>query len=357
MIEGEAATGVLERADDDDWFRVSLVEGVEYTITLSAAGQEPISRPFLSLFNDQSAITGGASFTDTPSSSSAVFTADYTGTYFVSARSFDDSVTGTYSVTLAAEAGAIDTGTLVLSLEEGDFAITDVSGVPTATGSGTTVIGIANSPSLLRATGSQMQFTATSASVDAGAFVPLIGGVTSPLFAGELVIDVATLSGRITSLGDPIFSLADFGVVFTGVTFGDNTLNFDAGLTLDNGQTGIGIEFDGALILDKSGLRFGVGGTLAIPDFALSFGNAQTFTVSGAALQYDGVADEIQAQGAIAAGIGQTSVTFDLTGDNFIAFGAARPDGRGAFRVSGGPRAFRTVGGDLSARRHRPFWL
>ena len=327
VIQGEAATGVLEQGADEDWFRMSLVEGVEYTVTLLASGADPIAGPLINILNDQSAFASGVSFNDMATSSSAVFTAGYTGTFFVSAASFDSSVTGTYSVTLEAEPGAIDTGGLALSLEEGDFVVTDVGGVPTASGSGTTLIGVTASPNLLRATGSQTQFTATSASIVADAFTPQIGGLASPLFAGQLDIDVASLSGTITSTGEPIFSLGSFGVEFTGVRLGNNALNFDAGLTLDNGQTGVAIQFDDALILDEGGFRFGVGGTLAIPDFALSLGSAKTFTVSGASLQYDGVEDEIRAQGAIATGIGGNTVVFDLTGDNFVAFGGTRPGG------------------------------
>jgi serralysin len=91
--------GYVNAAGDQDWYRVDLVAGQQYTFALNGFGTGAIADPYLRLFNasgvevahdDDSGPLGGARLTVTASAS---------GTYYVSAGGFA-SGTGQYMLTM-----------------------------------------------------------------------------------------------------------------------------------------------------------------------------------------------------------------------------------------------------------------
>jgi serralysin len=91
--------GYVNTASDQDWYRVDLVAGQQYTFALNGFGTGAIADPYLRLFNgsgsqlafdDDSGPLGGARLS---------FTATATGTYYVSAGGFNGG-TGQYMLTM-----------------------------------------------------------------------------------------------------------------------------------------------------------------------------------------------------------------------------------------------------------------
>lgn len=91
---GIPVNGVIDLDGDHDWYRIELVAGQKYTFTLTGNGPTPLSDPYLRLrdaggtelaFDDDS----GAGL-----NSKIIFTAGYTGTYYLDASAFSSEIGG-----------------------------------------------------------------------------------------------------------------------------------------------------------------------------------------------------------------------------------------------------------------------
>ena len=97
---GDSFSGTLESIGDRDWVAISVTEGETYQVDLLGAGSGEGTLPdsYLRLFDGEGRLVewdddGGAGF-----DSALYFTAETTGTYFVSAGAFSDRFTGTYRI-------------------------------------------------------------------------------------------------------------------------------------------------------------------------------------------------------------------------------------------------------------------
>ena len=103
---GDNVTDSLETAGDEDWFRISLVEGQQYTFGLVASGGAPLSDPNIVLFDSvgralRSDDNGGGG-----KNSLIDYTASSTGTYYLAARGWGGIGGYTLTTTGLADASA-----------------------------------------------------------------------------------------------------------------------------------------------------------------------------------------------------------------------------------------------------------
>jgi hypothetical protein len=101
IVNGPSASSSIEFSGDEDWFRITLVEGQSYAFSLSASGGTPIPDAFLSIHNAAGQVIsidddGGAGL-----DSMMQFTATASGTYYLSAAGFDVA-TGDYTISAVA---------------------------------------------------------------------------------------------------------------------------------------------------------------------------------------------------------------------------------------------------------------
>ncbi|HEY8616155.1 pre-peptidase C-terminal domain-containing protein [Phenylobacterium sp.] len=176
---GGAASGLLERAGDSDWFRVNLVAGRSYQFNLEGASTAvgTLVDPLLEVRNASGGLLqtfddGGAG-----RNSRGVFVADSSGAYYLAAASYD--------------AAASQTGSYRLS-------VTDVT--PTGGGSPAVLSAAAN---ILR--GAPNAFVLDLAQQVAGGTLSYAAAVSALVRAADATTSVATLSyefftGRIPSL-------------------------------------------------------------------------------------------------------------------------------------------------------------
>src|SRR5262245_19071337 len=91
---GDTVSDTIEASFDQDWFRVFLVQGVTYHISLNGSGGAPLGDPVLSLMDSTGTVQ--VAFNDdidpdpppTNLNSLIDITAAATGTYYISARGF-----------------------------------------------------------------------------------------------------------------------------------------------------------------------------------------------------------------------------------------------------------------------------
>ncbi len=110
-IDGTPTRGAIESSGDFDFFRVTLVAGTTYTFSL--INKSGSLDPYLALydasrnvvaFNDDS--TDGSS--NRTRNSNIVFTANYSGIYFIRASDYEQAATGTYELRGQTSASVID---------------------------------------------------------------------------------------------------------------------------------------------------------------------------------------------------------------------------------------------------------
>src|SRR5262245_24387379 len=95
---GDTWSDTIELGTDQDWFRVSLVQGVTYHFHLDGSGGTPLGDPLLRVLDSTGTVElsrdddGGGGL-----NSLIDFTAAVTGTYFISAQGFGSS-TGQYTL-------------------------------------------------------------------------------------------------------------------------------------------------------------------------------------------------------------------------------------------------------------------
>ncbi|QHQ34198.1 M10 family metallopeptidase C-terminal domain-containing protein [Algicella marina] len=97
MNVGDTFTGYLS-VGDTDWVRINLTAGQQYEITLDATGGDGLDDPYLRLFD-----SGGGYITENDDggagyNSRLVFTASYTGTYYIEADSWNNNYDGDYII-------------------------------------------------------------------------------------------------------------------------------------------------------------------------------------------------------------------------------------------------------------------
>lgn len=97
---GGTASGQIESAGDDDWFRVQLTAGERYVLTVRG-GSGGLAGPQARVYNSSGSLIGTASGGDDTSLSRVYVTPASTGTYYLSARAADDRSTGSYTVSAA----------------------------------------------------------------------------------------------------------------------------------------------------------------------------------------------------------------------------------------------------------------
>ena len=105
---GGSETGSIERADDQDWFKVELEADTRYRIDLkgSPSGDGTLSDPWLcGVYDAEGDYVSGTRDDDggTGSNSRATFTPEEAGTYYVAACA-SLSLTGTYTLSVAEDA-------------------------------------------------------------------------------------------------------------------------------------------------------------------------------------------------------------------------------------------------------------
>ncbi|MCU9837769.1 pre-peptidase C-terminal domain-containing protein [Ruegeria sp. WL0004] len=109
---GGSRTGNIETANDQDWFRVSLVAGHTYQVDLegSPTSGGTLSDPyFRGLYTSSGALVSGTANDDggTGLNSQITFTAATTGNFFLAAAAFGSNI-GTYKISLADLGGTDD---------------------------------------------------------------------------------------------------------------------------------------------------------------------------------------------------------------------------------------------------------
>ncbi|MFM7785843.1 MAG: pre-peptidase C-terminal domain-containing protein, partial [Gammaproteobacteria bacterium] len=104
-VNGAAATGVINYADDGDLFRIEMVRGKTYTIDLARAGSGGLADPYLALYAPDGEFVTFDDDTAGDGNSRIRFTALESGTFFLGVFDYG---TGTGAYTLRAAAGADD---------------------------------------------------------------------------------------------------------------------------------------------------------------------------------------------------------------------------------------------------------
>ena len=100
---GGTVSSNLDFAGDHDWFKITLVAGQTYTITLSGTGAGGVPDTYLNIYDSTGSnilASNDDIVTGTNTNSLINFTAPTTGTYFLDAGSFQDQYTGTYQLSV-----------------------------------------------------------------------------------------------------------------------------------------------------------------------------------------------------------------------------------------------------------------
>lgn len=102
------AAGNLSALGDRDWFRVSLVAGRTYTVSLGGAGGGvgSLADPYLRLLDGNGQIVALDDDAGPAADSALTYTPTASGTYYVMAGAYDDGSTGTYRVSVTGPAMA-----------------------------------------------------------------------------------------------------------------------------------------------------------------------------------------------------------------------------------------------------------
>jgi hypothetical protein len=120
-VGGQTVSGAIDYVGDRDWHRVRLNEGETYRFALNSNGGDPLSDPYLRLYDqrgDEVAMDddGGGDL-----NALLEFTAPATGTYFVEASGFGDGATGGYALRALEGDIAADASTDMRLSAEGDY--------------------------------------------------------------------------------------------------------------------------------------------------------------------------------------------------------------------------------------------
>lgn len=97
---GETFSNQLEVVGDRDWIAVELVAGQRYAISLDGTGADPLSDPFVRLYNAAGDLIAENDDGGPDYNSLLTYTVQTSGTYYVEAASWDDTVAGSYTVGL-----------------------------------------------------------------------------------------------------------------------------------------------------------------------------------------------------------------------------------------------------------------
>ena len=111
---GVAAHGVVSSTGDHDWYKVHLQKGRSYTFASIGIGSDPLVNTYLNLWNNSGEVVasdddsgpGQSSIIGMSSTSSGLFTANYTGIYFIDVGSYNDNGQGNYGVSFVESSSA-----------------------------------------------------------------------------------------------------------------------------------------------------------------------------------------------------------------------------------------------------------
>lgn len=101
-------TGAIELTEDNDWYRVNLVAGTQYTFDLrgSATGGGTLFDPFLALRALNGDILQSNDNNGTNADSRITFTATTTGTYYLDASAATNAQTGSFTLVITGQTGS-----------------------------------------------------------------------------------------------------------------------------------------------------------------------------------------------------------------------------------------------------------
>ncbi len=97
---GGSYSDIIETASDEDWIAVTLVAGQTYQISLDGSGANPLTDPYLRLYDATGALLREDDDSGPNFNSLITYTATATGTYYISASAFS-YLTGSYTVSVA----------------------------------------------------------------------------------------------------------------------------------------------------------------------------------------------------------------------------------------------------------------
>jgi hypothetical protein len=98
---GMAVRGYINSGGDQDWYRIDLVAGQQYTFALNGFGRGAIEDPFLRVANASGSIVASDDDGGPLLGSRLTYTPSASGSYYVSAGGFDGDDTGQYLLTAA----------------------------------------------------------------------------------------------------------------------------------------------------------------------------------------------------------------------------------------------------------------
>ena len=118
---GQTVEGVLDYTGDRDWHRIRLTEGTTYRFALNSAGAEPLSDPYLRIYDPRGVEVSVDDDGGGDLNAMLEYTAPATGNYYIEAAAYADASSGTY--TLSAHEGDIpsDASTDMRLSANGDY--------------------------------------------------------------------------------------------------------------------------------------------------------------------------------------------------------------------------------------------
>lgn len=110
---GGGVTGTIETSGDRDWFRVDLVAGRTYRISLSGrdTNSGTLRDPYLAIYSPSGQLLAGDDDSGPGWDSELLFVATSTGTFFIQASNSNVTDTGTYRLTVAEQVDDFAGGT------------------------------------------------------------------------------------------------------------------------------------------------------------------------------------------------------------------------------------------------------
>ena len=102
---GQSVTNELEFGADRDWFSIELTAGQTYVFDMVAG---TLADPFLFLYNADGSAVGANDDDGEGRNSSLEFTADRSGTHYISAEAYSNTMTGSYTLSATSLGGGND---------------------------------------------------------------------------------------------------------------------------------------------------------------------------------------------------------------------------------------------------------
>ncbi|MFM7273140.1 MAG: DVUA0089 family protein [Gammaproteobacteria bacterium] len=107
-IGAAAKSSRIDSLGDWDWYRVELVAGTTYSVAMNGSGTSPLADPLLYLTDASGKYIAKDDESGAGSNALMVFTASYSGTYFIEASAYNDEGTGSYAISIVQGAQPAD---------------------------------------------------------------------------------------------------------------------------------------------------------------------------------------------------------------------------------------------------------